>query len=638
MWMAWTALICSKPMTIPVEVVFKPKNDIPELNDYRKDPGASFWEKFPRNMVKQKTSLIDPRQLRNLALGAGINDDRVQLVLADLENGAKIGCHGDYRLASVSSNASSAYQYGRQVTDAVASWVKKGFVYGPVEKDDIPAAAKINGIMVRPKPDGSARVILNMSAPSGRSVNEGINAELFPAKMSSTVKWLRVLERAGKGCVIMKIDWSDAYKHIAVAAEDLELQWFMWLGKGFVELCLIFGSSSSVGIYDRAAKLVLEIVLRISGFSANLVCQHLDDVCAAASKLADLMKFEETYRAVAAQLGVQLAPTDNPEKAFKPCTEGVVLGVKYNTEEWTWSIPEDKLSRLMVQIKEVMEADHCRQDAIWSLCGRILHYMPLIPTGRFNIDHLIKANSVSKDRRYPVEISAELRRQLWFWLTMLKVCSATTAIPAPDTKWPAWTLECYTDAAGGTLDRVGSGCGAVSGSWWAYVPWSKKINCGVKAADGKKISRKLSALELVGPLICVAAGHRWSRNSHVRAWVDNFGSVKIWEKGYSTHCGLCNTLVKAISTVAAGIGCRFTIEKIRRRSNAGAVMADALSKADFSEFRKTAGESQWLLAEQPAWIPPAILYWIAKPEVDESLGARILEDISRDGGQILSIP
>lgn len=618
----------------PALVEFKPKNNLPTLTDYRTDPGQHFWENFPKNMNRSKKSLICPVKLRNLAFGAGLSEAVVEPVLADIMQGADIGCTGSFRSPSTSSNASSAFEYGRQVTDAIASWVKKGFVFGPVELTKIPKDAKVNGIMVRPKPDGAARVILNMSAPAGNSVNDGIDITRFPAIMSSTKKWLAVLEKAGRGCVIMKIDWSDAYKHIAVRQEDLNLQWFTWLGRGFVELCLIFGTSSSVGIYDRTAKLVLSIVLSICGFSAALVCQHLDDVCAAAASLDELKKFGDTYRNVADQLGIQLAPTDNPDKAFDPCQVGTVLGVTYNTADWTWTIPQDKRIRLLDQIRVIMAAEYCRQEEIWSLCGRILHYMPLIPTGRFNINHIIRANGISKDKRYPVEITRELKRQLNFWYILLQVCADKTSIPAA-MRFPAWTRECYTDAAGGTLEGLGRGCGAISQGWWAYVPWSRKINCGVKAADGKKLSRKLSALELVGPLVCISAGHEWCRNRHIRVWVDNFGSVKIWEKGYSTHCELCTTLVTAIGTIAAAIGCRFTIQKILRRSTPEAIMADALSKANFNEFRRTSSSSGYSQDIAPAWIPPAILQWIANPCADPELGPKIIKDIKNNGGTVL---
>jgi len=405
----------------------------------------------------------------------------------------------------------------------------------------------------------------------------------------------------------------------------------MW----FVELCLIFGTSSSVGIYDRAAKLVLLMVVYICKFPLSLVCQHLDDVCAASANKDQLLLFETTYRRVADQIGVQLAPTTNKDKAFSPCQEGTVLGVYYNTSDWTWTIPEDKLTRLIDQIRTVSAAEYVRQDEIWSLCGRIFHYAPLVPTGKFNLDVLVKANSVSADRRFPVQISSDLRKQLSFWELMLKVCAGRTKIPEPEHLFPAWTREVYTDAAGGSMEGIGRGCGAVCGTWWAYIPWSRKINCGVKAEDGKKLSRKLSALELVGPLLAISSGYQWSTNRHVRAWVDNAGSVKIWEKGYSTHCDICNTLVKAIGTVAAAIGCKFTVRKIRRRTGTGAKLADDLSKADFTSMRKTAAAAGWQLDEAPAWVPPAILAWVAQPSTDDSLGQKIVADIRAAGGNVL---
>jgi hypothetical protein len=153
----------------------------------------------------------------------------------------------------------------------------------------------------------------------------------------------------------------------------------------------------------------------------------------------------------------------------------------------------------------------------------------------------------------------------------------------------------------------------------------------VKAEDGKKLSRKLSVLELVGPLLCVTSGHEFCRGRVVRVWVDNIGAVKIWEKGYSLSCSLCTTIVKAIGTVAAGIGCQLHVVKITRCSTAGAEMADALSKADFKRFRETAGGQHWPLAVGPAWVSPQLLAWLSNPRADDNLGDRVLADIARRG-------
>jgi hypothetical protein len=112
-------------------------------------------------------------------------------------------------------------------------------------------------------------------------------------------------------------------------------------------------------------------------------------------------------------------------------------------------------------------------------------------------------------------------------------------------------------------------------------------------------------------------------------WVDNIGSVTIWQKGYSTRCELCTTLVKATATVAAAIGCRLEVRKIRRCFTPLAAMADSLSKADFNGFRRTALHYKLSLAVEPAAVPGALIRWLASPVKDDDLGTKLLEEIRR---------
>ena len=136
----------------------------------------------------------------------------------------------------------------------------------------------------------------------------------------------------------------------------------------------------------------------------------------------------------------------------------------------------------------------------------------------------------------------------------------------------------------------------------------------------------MSALELVGPLICVAAGYDICRGRAVRIWVDNAGSVAIWKKGYSSSCALSTTLVAAIGRIAAALGVSVYIEKITRRTGDEAVLADELSKGKFSNFLRRL-PTDFRLPESPAWIPPAILAWIADPTDDPNLGEKILNNL-----------
>ena len=611
--------------TLPARKVFKPKHGLPTLKDYRGKAPPGYWNSFPVCNKYPGKSWIDPEKLMLLAREHGVKGDRLDKALNDLRHGADIGCRGDARRPTRSTNAPSAYEFGPQVSDAIADWVVKGLAFGPVKEEDLPDDVKVNGIMCKEKPNGSVRIINNLSSPEGSSVNDGINKLDFPAVMSSTPKLVRALHLGGgKGSVYMlKLDWESAYKHIAVRPQDLHLQWFKWMDRYFVELALIFGGVSSVGIYDRHAKLVLDLVLAATSFPRGQVCQHLDDVPAAGS-LGDLLAFDDAYYAIAGELGVRLAPRDDPEKAFAPSKTGVVFGVSYDTETWTWAVPKERLERLLVALHSLLNLSVLPAAAVESVAGKIIHVRPLVPGGRFHVDQILKAVARIRQGAASIEMTSLLRSQLHFWSLLLPTCSGRTSIPDLDKGPPAWAIDYYTDAAGGCMRTGGHGLGGVGPGWWAYTPWSRYIN-NVQNVDakGKKFSQKLSLLELLGPLLVVAAGAAACRGQDVRVWVDNIGAVIIYRKGYCPDCPITSTVARAINVVSTGIGCRMYVTKIRRCSNRGAVMADALSKAAFRMFVD--------LWEGPlpdaSPVPRALLQWMQKPAEDPALGDRILAEI-----------
>lgn len=547
----------------------------------------------------------------------------------DLKYGVKIGCNGTFRQPTFATNAPSAYADGPQVSDAIADWLKKGFAYGPVPLDQVPTNAKFSGIMTKPKPNGSVRIILNLSAPLGSSVNEGINPSDFPTTMSSTTAWLRVLRTVGKNAKMCKIDWADAYKHLAVHPEDTDLQWFTWAGKAFKELCLIFGCASSAGLFDRLAKAVLHIVLVKSNFPKGQTVQHLDDCCAAApASSSSLEYFDFTFTKVAAALGVKLAPRDDPDKSFGPSTSGLVLGIRYDTVSWTWSLSQDKHIRLLHDLKNLIESETTTQLKIWSIVGKLIHIRPLIPLGKYNFHHLLKFNSASTNKDEELTLSSQCKQQLFFWYTMLRLCPNNISIPNPDVKLPSWAIDVYCDAAGGSMDSPGLGVGAVTDNWWVYLPWSRAINLGRATSSTRKLNRAMSALELVGPLLILSSGSTWCKNKSVKIWVDNSASVFIWNKGYSTSCNISTTLVIAIAKVATGLGCAVDICKITRCSNISATLADHLSKANFRQFRSLAAQNFLNFPLEPSWIPSSLLRWIENPKEDDKLGDNILIELS----------
>ena len=209
----------------------------------------------------------------------------------------------------------------------------------------------------------------------------------------------------------------------------------------------------------------------------------------------------------------------------------------------------------------VLGQDKVDLKVIESLVGKILHVWPLVPDGRFHVDVLLKAQALARQKASAIRMSSELISQLGYWKIMLPVCSGRIPIPDPDRGLPAWAMDAFSDAAGGSLRTPGLGVGAVCEDMWVYVPWSRCINATGTDGAGRQLGRKMSFLELLGPLLLLASGVDKFKNRPVWVWVDNVGSVCIWHKGYSTACPYATAVVKAIAMVAVGIGCQLDIMK-----------------------------------------------------------------------------
>merc|ERR1711954_323882 len=118
-------------------------------------------------------------------------------------------------------------EHGEEVTDALLEWLEDGYIIGPFKKEEIPFdKVKVSGLMCRLKPNGKARIIVNLSKGKPTSVNEGIDKLEFPTAMSSTKAWIRIMWRCGRNCRFSKADWSSAYKQVRVHSDDVWMQGF----------------------------------------------------------------------------------------------------------------------------------------------------------------------------------------------------------------------------------------------------------------------------------------------------------------------------------------------------------------------------------------------------------------------------
>ena len=138
------------------------------------------------------------------------------------------------------------------------------------------------------------------------------------------------------------------------------------------------------GWWGMVARLLIELAALESGLGLRHSCQQLDDNCivATAGSLG-LWKYLKCYRAIADEIGVRLAPEDDPLKAFPLQESGEILGIEYNGTTRTWTIPEAKGLRILAALGEAIRARSIRNDAALSLAGKLNHYSEMVE-GKFN--------------------------------------------------------------------------------------------------------------------------------------------------------------------------------------------------------------------------------------------------------------
>ena len=93
-----------------------------------------------------------------------------------------------------------------------------------------------------------------------------------------------------------------------------------------------------------------------------------------------MILFVDTYVALCDRCGFRLAELDpiDTEKAFVSLTQGVILGVEYNTRKWQWTLPMNKLKQILQDLHDVSENAVTTSGLALRLRGRVIHYGPLI--------------------------------------------------------------------------------------------------------------------------------------------------------------------------------------------------------------------------------------------------------------------
>jgi len=439
-------------------------------------------------------------------------------------------------------------------------------------------------------------------------------------------------------------DLRDAYKMIPVTKRQRNLQAYKFCGAVFIELKLVFGDKMACQFFDRLHHTILEAFVYPScSFPPLAQGRTVDDIPSVVPEIAkqSLVKFVGTYRASLEKLNIKAA-ADDPTctKAFDCSTSGEILGIRFDTKTFTWSLPHDKLYRLVVELREL--ADSSKRYSLRQLqkiLGKLNHISQLCPPLKTltsdatmmlsnHINALTdKTGELSDMQRdaYSFTPTPDITKDL---LLVAAIIADTHQHPLPimdpDPSPPLSAVPIFTDASGKIGGKTSPALGILFPSHdlqhsAAYsLPFLTDFL--LSSSGSSLVANTTSTLEALGILLPMMVDPFRCVGRSLHFHIDNIAVVFSFKKRRS-HDRLAHTIIRAAYLIAGALACTLYVSWIPRRSNLCSKIADDLTHGDFSSVGML---DKHAFTRAYETFPPPIRGWMKSPQYDRDLGHKAI--------------
>ena len=275
-----------------------------------------------------------------------------------------------------------------------------------------------------------------------------------------------------------------------------------------------------------------------------------DSPCVASTESKIVERFTEEMKILCAEISVPLAPNSPmAEKAFELVQRGTVLGMGFDSTEFTWHLAEAKANKVVRRCLDGARAKHLSLEQVQKIMGSVndvTQMCPLLKGHQRSGNAFMTTFGGNRDTLRVVP--ARLRKDL-----------ETVAKVAEDTKFgmpfaemisrPGFSaLTFYMDAAGASftfaggkrffLENHGKGLANIGGTcmediWgWSRLSWPDNLLTSLKDEKGCFFGCKSTTLESIGVLVPLITFPDIVRNKQLEFKVDNAAVMWGWQTGY----------------------------------------------------------------------------------------------------------
>ena len=436
-------------------------------------------------------------------------------------------------------------------------------IIGPFKENPFKSGIKISPVNSLPKKDTSERrVILDLSFPKGKSVNDFISKDFYLGEQVELIypkvdDFIQIIKQKGQGCLLFKTDLRRAYRQLHTCPSSYNLVAFVWKKHIFCDTVLSMGSRASAFCCQRFTNALVFIMFKY-GIS---VLNYLDDLASAEKKHNAWFAYM-LLQSVLEDCGIEEAKS----KACPPSTCMSFLGVLFNTITMTMEITPERLKELISLLKIWLSKEKATLKQIQSLLGKLNFVSACVRPGRIFVSRMLKWLKVLyKEDMGLNPIPEYVKKDILWWYRFLPQYNGVSLMVYEEWSKPDSIVS---------SDACLTGCG---GFWKGHYFHTKFPTF----LSEQKLS--INVLEMYSILICLRLWGKSLVGQKIQMFCDNEAVCQIINSG-RTYNDVLQSCLREITFLAAKLEFQIKVVHISGVNNR---IADSLSRWELDSCHKS---------------------------------------------------
>ena len=336
-------------------------------------------------------------------------------------------------------NLASALQAPHDVDTYIKTELEHGAILGPFNPQDLPFQVFHSPLGTVPKVP--VRRTITDCSQIGEGINSFISAhdhrgQTWKITLPTTATIVDLIKEnrrlhPGKQLTMFKCDYSRWYRWFRIDPGQAIYFAIAWNGFSYIDACLSFGNRAAALCAQRVMWSVLWIFrtkidpepgVRNSGIfcscpthcsCGSIKCAgYIDDtICVAPEHIAQHQY--NAFIALCGKLGLRLSTSAG--HMSPPATRCVALGLLYNLEDNTVSLPSEKVASMLSMLDDWIAATYATDRQLASLVGHLLYAANCIRSGHLLSSRVLATKRLAASINRPVLVDEACKADFCWW-------------------------------------------------------------------------------------------------------------------------------------------------------------------------------------------------------------------------------